>query len=123
MTSRLDRDIGPRVGMRNMAQPKMDDLDVNAYIERTPKTNEQVSREKSGSSWEYNFWTIVIVGVIIVLLVLVIWFMYKKDDNTELQKQVQPKQPPANQKQQPAQMQKVEDEMASDIRNNLAVFS
>ena len=87
----MDREVGPRVGGRSRVERNYDeDVDVSAYIERTPKTNEQVNREKSSAGWEYSFWTIVIIGVVIILLVLVIWFVLKKDDAPELQKAIQP---------------------------------
>jgi hypothetical protein len=87
----MDREVGPRVGNRTRVERNYDeDVDVSAYIERTPKTNEQVNREKSSAGWEYSFWTVVIIGVVIILLVLVIWFVFKKDDAPELQKAIQP---------------------------------
>lgn len=90
----MSRDIGPRVGGRfhstRQNAEEDNDVDVNAYIERTPKTNEQMNREKSSSNWEYNFWTVVVIGVIIVLLILVIWFIFKKDETAELQQHTRP---------------------------------
>lgn len=142
----MERDIGPRVlgrGMRGergsnaQVRDMGDDVDINAYIERTPKTNEQINRENSSAGWEYNFWVIVIIGIVILLLVLVIWFMFKKDDTVELQRQLHPHpggqymQRPLNQNQQnvnqqPAQFagQQAEsnkdDGMAADVRANLS---
>lgn len=136
----MERDIGPRVGGRfnaaRQSNVNADDVDVNAYIERTPKTNEQFDREKTNAGWEYSFWVIVIIGIVIVLLVLVIWFMFKKDETVELQRQIQP--PPGYPRQQQQQhnpnknpndvAQKSEngvpevnndDNMAADARANL----
>jgi len=102
-----DREVGPRIGGRESyrgrqsqrsesnqsAKQTDDDLDINAYIERTPKTNEQLDREKTSGGWEYSFWIVVIIGVVVVLLILIIWFVFKKDDNVELQRQMQPHAP------------------------------
>ncbi len=72
-----NREIGPRV--RGSYNAPQDDVDIQAFIERTPKTNEQLTREKPDSTWEYNVWMIVIIGVIVLLLALLLWFIFKKD--------------------------------------------
>jgi hypothetical protein len=104
------REIGPRVGGYGQRSQQPDDVDIQAFIERTPKTNEQTNREKTNTGWEYSFWVIVIIGVVIVLLILVVWFIFKKEEVTEVQRQIQPgggrphqHQPHQQQQQQPKQ--------------------
>jgi hypothetical protein len=84
------REIGPRVGGYGQRAQPSDDVDIQAFIERTPKTNEQTNREKTNTGWEYSFWVIVIIGIVIVLLILVVWFIFKKEEVTEVQRQIQP---------------------------------
>jgi cytoskeletal protein RodZ len=130
-----EREVNPRIGgrtdnyrdqyVRERNHPS-DDLDINAYIERTPKTNEQTNREKSSTGWEYSFWMVVIIGIIVILIILVIWFMFKKDDNTELQKQIHPhrhvsKQQPNQQQpnqQQPNQQQPNQQQQEQQCKND-----
>ncbi len=83
------REINPRVGNYNNAQ-QPDDNDLEAFMKRSPQTQEQTRYEKTSSGWEYSAWMIIIIGIVIVLLVLVIWFIFKKDETTELQRQIQP---------------------------------
>jgi len=125
-----NREIGPRVGNTYPSRQQPDDIDIQAFIERTPKTNEQVSREKTNTGWEYSIWMIVIIGVVIVLLVLVLWFIFKKDEVTELQRQIQPAKPQPQQQQRPATEEKEKkkeetddsqsEKLAQEARDNLA---
>jgi cytoskeletal protein RodZ len=127
------REIGPRVG-NSYANQSEHDVDIQAFIERTPKTNEQINREKSSSNWEYSIWMIVIIGVVIILLILVLWFIFKKDEVTEIQKQIQPtaKQHPPQQQQQQHHVPKTDEKknperedlqdekLCQDARDNLS---
>lgn len=123
----MEREVGPRVGVRGRMHPIQEDVDVNAYIERTPKTNEQLEREKSSSSWEYTFWVAVVIGVVIILLLLVLWFVFKKDDTPEVQKHVHPPEQQRKPQQQAEQVRRPQEEphegkeqnMADDARANL----
>lgn len=130
------REIGPRVGGYSQRPQQSDDLDIQAFIERTPKTNEQTNREKTSTGWEYSFWVIVIIGIVIVLLILVVWFIFKKEEVTEIQRQIQPgvgrpyPQPQHQQKQQPdgnhpqpqhpSVEENQEDKLARETRENLS---
>lgn len=125
------REIDPRVGnsySNRLPVQQVDESDIQAFIERTPKTNEQVNREKSNTGWEYSMWMIVIIGIVIVLLVLVLWFIFKKDEVNEVQRQSQPKpQPQPQQSQQQTRPQTEEkpddtqsEKLAQEARDNLA---
>lgn len=118
------REIGPRVG-NSFSNHQENDVDIQAFIERTPKTNEQMNREKVNSSWEYSVWMIVIIGIVIVLLVLVLWFIFKKDEVTDVQKHIQlqqpkPPHPSPPQKQEEKKNEELHDEkLMQDARDNL----
>jgi len=129
------REIGPRVGGYGQRSQQPDDVDIQAFIERTPKTNEQTNREKTNTGWEYSFWVIVIIGIVIVLLILVVWFIFKKEEVTEVQRQIQPgggrphqqvqqpkQQPEGQPKQQPegqSAEENQEEKLARETRENL----
>ncbi len=116
------REIGPRVGNTYSNRPQ-DEVDIQAFIERTPQTNEQVAREKANSTWEYSVWMVVIIAVVIILLILVLWFLFKKDEANEVQKQCIPHprmqhqqqtQPQQQQSQQQLQQPKPENDEMQD---------
>lgn len=106
------REVGPRVG-NSYSNRTDNDVDIQAFIERTPKTNEQINREKANTGWEYSVWMIVIIGIVIVLLVLVLWFLFKKDEITEVQKQSQPA-PRIHQEKPKAEPKKEDDKKKED---------